>query len=110
MDKMLGELNVYSCYSFQNSTILIDQLCARAKELHMEALALTDIDNMYGALEFSNACHKYGLKPVFGMQASVSIQGEVYPFLLYCIDQVGYHDLLKICSDINLSEHHHIEL
>ena len=29
---------------------------------------------------------------------------------MYCIDQVGYHDLLKICSDINLSEHHHIEL
>ena len=67
---MLGELNVYSCYSFQNSTILIDQLCARAKELHMEALALTDIDNMYGALEFSNACHKYGLKPVFGIKAT----------------------------------------
>lgn len=107
---MIGELNVYSCYSFQNSTILIDQLCARAKELHMEALALSDIDNMFGALEFSNACHKYGIKPVFGMQASVSIQGEIYPFLLYCIDQVGYHDLLKICSDINLSDDHAIDL
>lgn len=107
---MIGELNVYSCYSFQNSTILIEQLCKRAKDLHMEALALTDIDNMFGALEFSNACHKYGIKPVFGMQASVSIQGEIYPFLLLCIDQIGYHDLLKICSDINLSENHAIEL
>lgn len=107
---MIGELNVYSCYSFQNSTILIEQLCARAKQLHMEALALTDIDNMFGALEFSNACHKYGIKPVFGMQASVSIEGEIYPFLLLCIDQTGYHDLLKICSEINLSDHHAIEL
>lgn len=107
---MIGELNVYSCYSFQNSTILIEQLCARAKQLHMEALALTDIDNMFGALEFSNACHKYGIKPVFGMQASVSIEGEIYPFLLLCIDQAGYHDLLKICSEINLSDHHAIEL
>ena len=40
---MIGELNIYSCYSFQNSTILIQDLCKRAKELHMEALALTDI-------------------------------------------------------------------
>ena len=49
---MIGELNIYSCYSFQNSTILIQDLCKRAKELHMEALALTDINNMYGAIEF----------------------------------------------------------
>ena len=56
---MIGELNIYSCYSFQNSTILIQDLCKRAKELHMEALALTDINNMYGAIEFSNACHHY---------------------------------------------------
>lgn len=108
--KVIGELNVYSCYSFQNSTILIDQLCARAKELKLEALALTDIDNMYGALEFSKACHKYGIKPVFGMQASVSVQGEIYPFLLLSIDQIGYHDLMKICSEINLSDDHAIDI
>lgn len=65
---MIGELNIYSCYSFQNSTILIQDLCKRAKELHMEALALTDINNMYGAIEFSNACHHYDIKPIFGMQ------------------------------------------
>lgn len=107
---MIGELNVYSCYSFQNSTILIDKLCARAKELKLEALALTDEDNMFGAMEFSQACHKYGIKPIFGMQASVSVENEVYPFLLLSIDQTGYHDLMKICSEINLSESHAIEL
>lgn len=35
---MIGELNIYSCYSFQNSTILIQDLCKRAKELHMELM------------------------------------------------------------------------
>lgn len=107
---MIGELNVYSCYSFQNSTILIQDLCKRAKELHMEALALTDINNMYGAIEFSNACHHYGIKPIFGMQGDVLIDQEVYPFLFYAKDQIGYHDLMKICSDINLSEQKAIEL
>ena len=107
---MIGELNIYSCYSFQNSTILIQDLCKRAKELHMEALALTDINNMYGAIEFSNACHHYDIKPIFGMQGDVLIDQEVYPFLFYAKDQIGYHDLMKICSDINLSEHKAIEL
>lgn len=79
---MIGELNIYSCYSFQNSTILIQDLCKRAKELHMEALALTDINNMYGAIEFSNACHHYDIKPIFGMQGDVLIDQEVYPFIL----------------------------
>lgn len=51
---MIGELNIYSCYSFQNSTILIKDLCKRAHDLHLEAIALTDINNMYGAVEFSN--------------------------------------------------------
>lgn len=107
---MIGELNIYSCYSFQNSTILIQDLCKRAKELHMEALALTDINNMYGAIEFSNACHHYDIKPIFGMQGDVLIDQEVYPFLFYAKDQIGYHDLMKICSDINLSERKAIEL
>ncbi|WRK54215.1 PHP domain-containing protein [Coprobacillaceae bacterium CR2/5/TPMF4] len=52
---MLGHLQVYSSYSFQNSTILIDGLVKKASDLHFEALALTDKDNMYGAIEFFKA-------------------------------------------------------
>ena len=107
---MIGELNIYSCYSFQNSTILIKDLCKRAHDLHLEAIALTDINNMYGAVEFSNECHKYGIKPIFGMQGNVNVEGEIYPFLLLAKDQVGYHDLMKICSDINLSDQKAIDL
>ena len=57
-----------------------------------------------GAVEFSNECHKYDIKPIFGMQGNVNVEGEIYPFLLLAKDQVGYHDLMKICSDINLSD------
>ena len=104
---MIGELNVYSCYSFQNSTILIDKLCARAKELKLEALALTDEDNMFGAMEFSQACHKYGIKPIFGMQASVSVENEVYPFLMLCC--ISVHWSLKESPWYTLPDEHHIE-
>ena len=68
---MLGHLQVYSSYSFQNSTILIEDLVKKASDLHYEALALTDKDNMYGAMELAKYAKKYGIKPIFGLEASV---------------------------------------
>lgn len=107
---MFGHLQIYSSYSFQNSTILIDHLVEDASQKHIEALALTDKNNMFGALEFSKACIKKGIKPIFGMEASVRIHEEIYPFLLLAIDDVGYFDLVKINCDINLSEEKCIDL
>lgn len=94
---------VYSSYSFQNSTIVIEELCKRASELQIQALTITDTNNMYGAMEFMKACHKYGIKPIFGLEASVNIQGEIYPLVLIAKNQQGYHDLVKITSHISLS-------
>ena len=48
---MFGHLQVYSGYSFQQSTILIKDLVLAAKEKHLDALALTDKNNMFGAME-----------------------------------------------------------
>lgn len=101
---MLGHLQVYSSYSFQNSTILIEDLVKKASDLHYEALALTDKDNMYGAVEFAKAAKKYGIKPIYGLEASVEINHEIYSLLLLAKDTVGYFDLVKITSEICLSE------
>lgn len=102
---MFGHLQVYSCYSFQNSTILIKDLIQEACAQHIDALALTDKDNMFATLEFSEECLKHGIKPIFGLEASVMIESEIYPFFLYAIDDKGYFDLVKICCDIHLSGH-----
>lgn len=104
MYSMLGHLMVYSSYSFQNSTIVIEDLCKRASELHIESLTLTDINNMYGAMEFMKCCNKYGIKPIFGLEASVKMHGEIYPLLLIARNLQGYQDLVKITSHICLSE------
>ncbi len=101
---MFGHLQVKSCYSFQNSTVLIKQLVLDAYEKHIDALALTDKNNMYGAYEFFEECTKKNIKPIFGMEASVKIQEEIYPFILLAKDDVGYQDLVRISCDINLSE------
>lgn len=107
---MFGHLQIYSSYSFQNSAILIKDLVEDAYQKHIEALALTDKNNMFGVMEFNEACLKKGIKPIFGMEASVKIQEEIYPFLLLAKDDVGYFDLVKINCDINLSEEKCIEL
>lgn len=107
---MFGHLQVYSAYSFQNSTILIKDLIQTACALHIDALALTDKNNMFGALEFSEECLKYNIKPIFGMEASVMIEGEIYPFLLLAKDDVGYFDLVKISCDINLGDERCLDL
>jgi len=110
VETMLGHLQVYSAYSFQNSTILIEDLCKKASDLHYEALALTDKDNMFGVMEFTRSCQKYGIKPIYGLEASVEIDHEIYPLLLLAKDTIGYFNLVKITSIISLSDNKAITL
>lgn len=107
---MFGHLVVKSAYSFQNSTILIPDLIKEAKAKGLEALALTDQDNMYGTFEFYEACKKAGIKPILGVEASIAIHHEIYPFTLLAKDDHGYFDLVRIVSDINLSENHSLPI
>ena len=101
---MFGHLQIKSAYSFQRSTILIKDLVKMAKEKHIDALALCDKDNMYGAYEFYEECTKANIKPIFGLEATVLINGEHYPMTLLAIDDQGYFDLISLTSKINLSK------
>lgn len=107
---MIGHLQMYTSYSFQNSTILIDDVCLLAKKQGYQAIAITDKNTMYGVAEFYLACHKHGLKPVIGLEANVSIGGQIYSLLLYAKDTIGYFDLVKISSKIALSQDNAIDL
>jgi len=69
-------LHVHSDYSFLDSVAKISDLTAKARELNMPGLALTDHGNICGWLKFHDACtnKKYGapLKPIFGMEAYIT--------------------------------------
>ena len=103
-DLMFGHLQIKSAYSFQESTILIQSLIDNAKSKHIQALALTDDNNMYGAYEFYEACTKASIKPILGVNASIMFNDDLIHLLLYARDDVGYKDLVRIVSDINLNE------
>src|SRR5690242_18239459 len=65
-------LHVQSMYSLYDSIGSPEDIVARAKELGYDAIALTDRHALYGAVEFYEAAHKAGIKPIIGVLLSLA--------------------------------------
>ncbi|MGD6816842.1 DNA polymerase III subunit alpha [Metabacillus sp. 113a] len=95
-------LQIQSSYSLLNSSVRLDRLVQKASELGFRSLALTDLGVMYGSVAFYKQCISSGIKPIFGLTASVFPHGEAipqgYPLLLLAENYSGYQNLLKISS------------
>src|ERR1700734_1456817 len=65
-------LHCHSHYSLLDGANRIPELVKRTKDLGMNALALTDHGNLYGAIEFYNACKTAGVNPIVGYEAYVA--------------------------------------
>ena len=65
-------LHVHSEYSLLDGANRIKELPKIAKELEMDAIAITDHGVMYGAIEFYKACKKEGIKPIIGCEVYVA--------------------------------------
>ena len=63
-------LRVTSGYSFKYGTAQPDELVERAAEFGMRSLALTDRDNMAGAIRFAQSCENFGVAPILGVNLS----------------------------------------
>jgi DNA polymerase III subunit alpha len=92
-------LHCHSDYSFLNSTIQIHRLCARASDLGMSSVALTDLGNLYGAMEFYRTAREYGLKPIIGCEVVVS-PGHRHERIWVRKSQVGFH-LVLLAMNMN---------
>ena len=101
-------LHVHSHYSLLSALPKIPELVGRAKLLGLDALALTDSGNLYGALEFYKECKKAGLKPILGMHAYLALRSRKdkqtgvdnrrHRLILLAKDALGYRNLLKLSS------------
>lgn len=108
-------LNVHSQYSLLDSTIRINELVAKAKELNLPALALTDNGVLYGALDFYKTCRKNGLKPILGCEMYVSPRGmshrpggrrsaeDTQRLTLIARNNKGWRNLLKLVSESHIN-------
>lgn len=99
-------LHVHTEYSLLDGASRIKELVARAKELSMPAIAITDHGAMYGVIEFYKECVKQGIKPLIGMEAYVAPRSmyekeggrEMSHLILLCKNEIGYHNLMKLSS------------
>ena len=96
--KKFVHLRVHSHYSLLEALPKIDELVKKAKKDGMEALALTDMGNLYGAIEFYKECLDEGIKPIIG----VDFATEHGRLILLAENNKGYHNLLKLVTASNL--------
>ena len=102
-------LHEHTEFSLLDGAARIKDLVARAKELDMDALAITDHGNMFGVIKFYKECKKQGIKPIIGCEVYTAERNKedkevdkdkvIGHLILLCKDSVGYQNLLKIVSD-----------
>ena len=102
-------LHVHTEYSLLDGSSKIKELPARAKELGMDSLAITDHGVMYGVIDFYRAAKEAGVKPIIGCEVYVApnsrfdretVSGEdrYYHLVLLAENNDGYQNLMKIVS------------
>ena len=89
------ELHCHSNYSFQEGASFIHELLARAMELGYPALALTDHDNLCGAMEFARAAKSLDIQPITGAEVTLQVGHHV---TLLAESQKGYGNLCRLIS------------
>jgi DNA polymerase III subunit alpha len=116
-------LHVHSSFSLLEGALTIPRLAELAKKDRQPALALTDTDNMFGALEFSEKMAAAGIQPIVGCTLAIDFgdQDQRGPaamagfprIVLLAAREHGYRSLMRLCSraylDTEQSEQPHIK-
>jgi DNA polymerase III subunit alpha len=118
-DRPFVHLHCHSHYSLLDGASRIPELVSRAKELRMNAIALTDHGNLYGAIELYQECKSAGLNPIVGYEAyvapgkrterSASRRGDAaYHLTLLARNRTGFKNLIKMASVAFLEGYHYV--
>jgi len=102
-------LHVHTEYSLLDGACRIAQMAQAADRMGMPAVAVTDHGNMFGVVEFCDAMHAVGIKPIIGLEAyltpgdrrtkaSSGGKHDLYHTTLLAADQTGYQNLVKLSS------------
>lgn len=97
---MFIHLHVHSAYSLAEGAIKVKDLIKRCKAFDMPAVAVTDTNNLFGAMEFAQEAKKNGIQPIIGSQLQIEGYGHV---VLLCQNEKGYKNLCAMVSEAHLS-------
>ena len=89
-------LHVHSAYSLAEGAIKVKDLVKLCKHEQMPAVAVTDTNNLFGAMEFSKEAASHGIQPIIGCQVTVDEEG--HQLVLLAQNEQGYRNLCKIVS------------
>lgn len=102
-------LHVHTEYSLLDGAASVKKLAARAKELGMDSLAITDHGVMFGVIDFYRACLEEGIKPIIGCEVYTAARSRfdkdsekdkfMGHLVLLAKDNGGYRNLMKIVSE-----------
>ena len=105
-----AHLHCHTHYSLLDGANRIDQVVKKVKDAGMNALAITDHGNLYGALEFYNECRGAGVNPVLGLEAYIApgsrfeksgasrVKEASFHLTLLSMNRVGFQNLVKLSS------------
>ena len=106
--KTFVHLHNHTEYSLLDGASRIQAMVARAAELEMPAIGLTDHGVMYGAIHFYKACKDAGIKPIVGCEVYVAprsrllregrVDRDPNHLTLLAADHAGYLNLMRLCS------------
>lgn len=111
MPPRFTHLHVHSEYSLLDGMCRIPQLVARAKELGMDSLALTDHGALYGVIDFYLAAKEAGIKPIIGCEVYVAetdrrsrepSHKNPYHLTLLAKNEKGYRNLIQLVTRSHL--------
>ncbi len=101
-------LHNHTDFSLLDGAASITRYVEKAKKCGMDALAITDHGNMFGALYFYNECRKNGIKPIIGCEFYVNPKdrrakstdsgSKYYHLVLLATSDKGYHNLMELNS------------
>ena len=108
MNKDFIHLHVHTEYSLLDGFSRLDKLIDRAKELNMQAIAITDHGCMFGAIDFYKKAKAAGIKPIIGCEVYTASRGlrdkdpnydKKYGHLVLLAENMtGYKNLIKLVS------------
>lgn len=105
-------LRVHSAYSLLEGALQLGKIIGHAVKDEAPAIAVTDTNNLFGALEFAQKAVKDGIQPIVGCQLAVAFSGEsndtqrdrrrqgpeMRPLVLIAANETGYANLVRLVS------------
>ena len=119
-------LRVHSAYSLLEGALPLGKVVGHAVSDSAPAIAVTDTNNLFGALEFAQKAVKDGVQPIIGCQVDLAFGGEesegqrhhhrrgpdFFPTVLIAANEAGYANLVALVSHLYLEtppgEHVHL--